>query len=166
MTTETRPPGELVSGSSNNVFALKKLTEYHASFNGVQAGLTQLLASLSGISANLFKDFEAEMNKPAPEGWEKNPTIFKQGGLLWQIANLTKDNTPGGEKEFSNYLTQITSEYQAKNSSVNAKNKVIDGGSSNLQNTVSSIAQSLQGLVQSMGIINSWTANLSRILQQ
>ncbi len=166
MTTETRPPGELVSGSSNNVFALKKLTEYHASFNGVQAGLTQMLASLSNVSANLFKDFENDMNTEAPDGWKTNKDLFKKGGLLWQIANLTKENCPRGPDRFSDYLTQITSEYQAKNSSVNAKNKVIDGGSSNLQNTVSSIAQSLQGLVQSMGIINSWTANLSRILQQ
>ena len=38
------------------------------------------------------------MNKPRPEGWKTNTTIFKKGGLLWQIANLTKDKLPRGRK--------------------------------------------------------------------
>ncbi len=145
-TLQSALPGKVISTSSNVIMALALLEGYINSTYALQAEDTKLEATISNQETAIVNAFETAQNSP--------------GGDIYQLEHLNPK-----DKHYSSYVSKLSMEYSAANGANQARTKVMDGNNSVAQNTLNQNAQGQQGIIQTMGSINSVGANLTRIVQ-
>jgi hypothetical protein len=149
--SEGRIPGKIISASCNITSAVDSIVDYLDSTYNLQAADTQLTAVISNEEAQVVSQFEQEQNSATGP----NNYIYQLEQL--EIMPPIIDN--------SSKISELTTLYTEASAENQAEVKVMDGNNSTAQNTLNQNSQGQQGLIQTLGSINSVASNLVRILQ-
>lgn len=150
-------PGNIVSASGNVEAALFLVIDYLQSTYNLQAADTQLEESITNAEAQEVTQFQNGLNAHStkPGQYDPNATNY-----IYQLEHLNPN-----DKNYDTEVSTLTTLYTNANAQNQAIVKVMDGNNSTAQNTLSQNAQGQQGLMQTMGSINSIANNLTRLIQ-